>query len=151
MAKASNWVFVAQNRFTSLTRMLQANPFLREGKANGNPLFMKDIVGGLGLFYRSRLGFATLSKRQSQLKHKTTQILALVSEGPNGESPLLKSCSANDFILRVDRFPLASFGGTERSRKSLISVTSCVWVVRSHGIAFFTSVSNRYCNCKDSG
>jgi hypothetical protein len=134
-----------------LTGMLAANPFLCDGKASSDPLFVKDIIGGLGLFCRSHLGFATLRiNRQLRLQHEMRQILTLASEGPNGESPLLKSCSVNCFIFRVDRFPFCSFGGTQRSRRSLISVTSCVWVVRSHGIASFVSVLKRYCDCKDS-
>ena len=51
MTHTSDWVFIAQNRFVFTNSMVCANPFLCEGKASGNPLFVKDVVGGLGLLH----------------------------------------------------------------------------------------------------
>lgn len=58
VAKAGDWVFIAQYGLAGLVGMVFASPFYCEGKASGNPLFMKDIIGRLGLFCRKCLRFA---------------------------------------------------------------------------------------------
>ena len=51
MANTSDRVFIAQNWFVFMNSMVHANPFLREGKASGNPFFVKDVVSSLDPFY----------------------------------------------------------------------------------------------------